>query len=930
MSRGASERRRDDGQTEAARMIQRWWKQVHLKQTAEESSRYIKHIVSLQQAQDKSFSKLEECVLDENTQTITHTLLMHLEQMKDIIIPARHHVFDVRCPERVFLSAYLIATKSDHIFESPTNIDERLLTQAEAMLISFENLCRFMSETYMRDIPTHVGSPLACETPSSDRVFASMEHYQLSQSQERMRADKRFMKEGRPYLEAFHQAQNAYYETFVEWESNNRARLAKVCIDQYLRIEIKRFATLNNPDPRQLELYDGYGKQLDSLRKKINNLLGMDGIEQLEDNLQSLKEALEANKWMSSPNEVLVHEMALNPTFALPAECFEVHPQHDIDLAISALASHDHEPILAVIEEIRDRLAFLTPHNGPRIRRLKEAFSKESVTAEIESLGLEVGLYKVINAIIEELKEAGSEAHAPATTEFQRDLELRLDLGANSGVLLKESVDFIYNKFSEINREMADFVQTLVASNPIDYEKQAFYNRLQSGQFNLANVLGWIDKMVASPTTYRLNNAILCSQYISSHVANAICLGVIQQSGNFDLAALPETFYLDRVRFMNWHEQYQRIFHTAAAMGYLDVFCQKYGVKLSSEQLLMQKNALIMTLKEEQLTEPQAIAAHVLETLHALLTKHGKRLSAEEERIQTKIIEDICTGSHRIAEIFHKRLGDQLSFYFFKGRLPEVTASQGKLYGLREELAELGKEIVPLLRHHVKVHDAFYYRHIQTRLWSPLFATLREPTLLPEAPSLLSSQQEWVEKVHDKLHKMAFLLSGLALVQQTVAFADMWNLNIGIKNSTLKSLAESSGLVEMISDSSVTKDHMASKFIELMRHVANEHELSFEEEDERTFKKMLQFSKSGQSPACKVFLDELSCTYRQFVIKEEHPTLNQNLLTSEFSKEIIGMCQEVKKLVDAVKHAHLPEDVDPIAQTIPILRSGRTIGTLSL
>ncbi|WP_131776210.1 TCP11-related protein [Legionella impletisoli] len=929
MSRETSQRARNDGKIQAARVIQQWWKQVHLKQTAQESSRYINHVVSLQQAQDKSFSKLEECILDTTTQETTRKLLMHLEQVKDVMIPSRSHLFDVSRPERIFLSAYLIATKSDHIFESPTDIDERLLTQAKEMLQSFESLCRFMADTYMGDVPASIDSPLARETPSSDQVFAGIEHYPLSQSQERMRKDDRFMREGKSYLEAFHEMQMAYYETFVEWESTNRMRLARVCIDQCLRIEIKRFATFNNPDPRQLELYEGYGRQLETLHKKINDLLGVEGIELLERELQTLREVLEANKWNSAPNEMLVHEMALNPDFAFPSEFFNVRPQKDIDAAILALGSGDLEPILAALEEIRDRLAFLTPNNERRIRTLQEAFSKETIAGQIDSLGLEVGLYRVINLMIDKLKDAGSIAHAVDTTAFQNELEAKLDSGEPAIHLLKESIDFIYEKFSEINRELVHFAQTLIASNPVEYEQQKFYERLQGGQFNLANVLAWIDEIVSSPANFGLNASALCSQYIASHVVHTICLGLIQKPGNIELATLPETFYLDRHRFINWHEQYQQIFYTAAAMGYLDVFCQKYGVRLSPETLVAQKNALIMTLKEEQLTDPKAIAAHVLDTLSALLIKHGKQLSPQDEKSLSKIMEDICIGNHRVAEMVHKRLGHQLSSYFFKGRLPEISETQGKLYGLREELAELGKEIVPLLRHHIKVYEPFYQRSIHTRLWKPLFATLREPTSPTELPELLSLQQEPIEEAHHKLHKMAFLLSGLALVQQTVAFADMWTLNIGIKNTTLKSLAESFGFVEMISDPTITKDHMARRFIELMRHVSHEQSLSFDENDERKFTKMLRFAKNTQSPGCKAFLDEIVSAFRDFIFKGENPTFNPNLLTAEFKEEITKMCQGVKDLMDAIKEAQLPEDVNPVAQTIPTLRSGTTVSALS-
>jgi hypothetical protein len=63
-------------QEHAAGVIQRWWKQLHLNQTAIESRHYISQVVSLEQANAKSFSKLETLLLDKDTQTITRNLLI--------------------------------------------------------------------------------------------------------------------------------------------------------------------------------------------------------------------------------------------------------------------------------------------------------------------------------------------------------------------------------------------------------------------------------------------------------------------------------------------------------------------------------------------------------------------------------------------------------------------------------------------------------------------------------------------------------------------------------------------------------------------------------------------------------------------------------------------------------------------------------------
>ncbi|AHE66311.1 T-complex protein 11 [Legionella oakridgensis ATCC 33761 = DSM 21215] len=910
---------------QAARVLQEWWKQAYLRQTAKESSQYFQHVVSRQKADSKSFSDLEAFILDRNTLAITHKLLAHLEQAKDLIIPERGRCPDLPRPERVFLSAYLIATKSDHIFESPTEIDALLLTHADEMLKSFERLCKFMGETYMDKRPHKVDSPIARETPSSDQVFAAMEHYQLHQSRETIENDHTFMTEGRAYLEAFHYAQVAYYETFSKWEADNRFKLAKICIAQYLRIEAKRFAIFSSPDPRQLEMYEGFGSQQETLRGKVEELLGEEGILMLEHDLQGLRAALEANKWVTAPAEVLLHELALNPEFTLPPGACMIHPRNDIDAAITAVTAEplNLEPMLEVLAEIREQIALFTPRNRIRIMQLREEFGRKALTDQIEAAGLERGLYQIMYALMERIKELESPEHVPETVAFQNQLDRRISSGESVDRLLKQTLDFYYHKFSQISLEITNFhinrARGLVAHNIVEFERRKFQERLAKNQFNLASVLAWVDSIVKTPTNHRLDTSILCSQYIATYTTHAICLGLLQKPGNFDLHAVPETFYLDRGRLVDWHGKYQRIFYTAAAMG---IFCQQYGAGLSPQELQEQKQKIMTTLETANITDPKEAVSYIVSLFNTLLASKGKPLSESNERALTEIMENTFAGNHRIAEIMNKRLGDQLWIYFSKGFLPEASQRQAGLYGLQKELSQLGQEMLPLLRLHTKVHEEFYRHSVNERLWNPLFTVLREPREPNEFSSLLSPKRESIRGTHAYIHKMAFLLSGLALIQQTVVYADMWNMNAVMKNSTMKALASSFGLIEMVKDPRVSKDDMEVRLLALMKHVASEQEIPYEEADEQKMIRMLRLAKNNKSPGCRAFLDELAGMYRQFITRGKMPKYNPNLLTAEFAEEIDGMCGQVKEIITDIKRAQMPDDVDPVLPIIPTLRSG--------
>ncbi|RUR08735.1 TCP11-related protein [Legionella sp. km772] len=551
----------------AAWLIQRWWKQLHLKKTAAESFHYVHDMVSLEQAQQDSFPKLEKFLLDPKTLRVTRELLIHLEQTKDIILPSRMSLSNVYRAERQFLTAYMIATKSKFLFESPSDIDELLLTRARDMLKSFEELCEFMSRIYLKedDVPS---SPLAETTPSADRVLSSL-------SNKRLDDDHRFMTEGHDYLEVFHKKQMAYYETFNEWEAKNRHKLGKILIAKYIEIEAKRFTVLNSLDPRMLELYEAYGKQEDTLRRRIHFLLRDEGERLLTEELGKLNAALEARKWVSSPTEALVHELALNPKLTLsPAAC-AIAPQKDVTAAIIALEQKmaNVEPIIEIIIEMRNNLALFTPNNRQQLIRLQQAFNPELIKSKIATLGLERGLYESIYPLFEQIKSLESPAHVRETDYFLDEITRRLSVPGDRSALLGETIDYIYYKISQINLELKNHqiaqARGLIARNIVAMEQKEFHHRLSKKQFNLDYTLAWLDKFVSSPEEYRLNLHSLCSKYLGSYASHALMLAVLQQPDASILHTIPETFYLDRLRLVNWHAQYQNLRYTVTALGYL-------------------------------------------------------------------------------------------------------------------------------------------------------------------------------------------------------------------------------------------------------------------------------------------------------------------------------------------------------------------------
>ncbi|KTD53362.1 T-complex protein 11 [Legionella santicrucis] len=901
----------------AACVIQRWWKQLHLKQTALDSFHYVHELMSLEQAHQNSFPQLEKFILAPKTLKTTHQLLMHLEQAKDVILPSRMSLSNVYQAERQFLAAYMIVSKSKFLFETPTDIDELLLSRAEEMLKSFEDLCAFMSHVYLKEDAPSILS-------LADKVLSGF-------NTGKIKSDYLFMTGGRDYLESFHNKQMAYYEVFTEWESKNRYKLATILIAKYLEIESQRFRALHSLDPRMLELYEGYGNQQETLRKRLRLLLGEEGIHMLSEELNKLQDSLESNKWITSPNDALIHELALNPKLLLSSEACIIRPQKDINAAITALTqeSTNVDLMLDVLSEIRNTLSMFTPNNRQQFIKLQQAFSKEAMKTQIEALGLQEGLHVVITTLFEQIQFLESPVHLQETKLFLKNMNQRMNEAEDTGILLKEALDYLYYKMSQINLELNNFhinqSRGLISKNIVAFEQRKFQERLSRKQFNLQFVLGWIDKFVSAPQDYRFDLSILCSQHLGSYVSTALLVAVLQQPENMVLHTIPETFYLDRIKVIHWHAQYQNLIYTATVLGYLETFCHDYGVMLSSEELLQQKSRLVHALEAGALNSPQEKADDLIAIINRLLIKNKKELTIIDQDTLRVLVEKCCLGTNQVTQIINKRLGDQLSFYLLKGHFPEQAVSLARRYGLEAELNKLGKEILPVLRLHTKVHGTFYQQQMEQCLWKPLFTVLRQSAIPTTLPSLFAPELENICSTHTFIHKFTFVLSGLALIQQAVVYSDMWNLNLTIKNTTLKELAVSFGLIDMIKNPNITKNAIESRLMELMQHVANEYELPYEASDKHKMARMMHLAKDEKSLGCKAFLDELINQTKQFVMENKVP-INSSNLVGEFKEEISQIGIKTKELIQQIKNAQHPYEISPEAAAIPLLRSGRAIG----
>ncbi len=862
----------------AVALIQRWWKQLHMRHTVIQSFDYMHEIISLHYAQEHSYEHLQEFILNPKRIEQTHSLLLHLERMKDQYIPQRVPL-TYQDLERPFLAAYLIATKFDSFLDSSCSADLLLHKQALAMIHSFEQLSVAIKES---------------TSPIKKNQFQETSIGQ--------------------YIATCHSQQLNFYYSFYEWKNNSKEKPASVYLAYYLQLELKRLSILNGLDARLLDFYDTSIKKQEQLKNKIRTLLGTNGLEHLAQRVAEVRELFEIHKWTKASTEQLTHELMLNPSFSFHPKTFLVQPKISIDSALTALP--DTNSLLSVFAELIEKIRLLTPYNPNIIAQLYTNLNKIS----LNTLNVYEGGMQICMHLIETILYIEEPGHNAATLAVLEQKITPNNTPTGYKIAFKHAIELLYSKIAQINLAQNNTLMkqshALVSQQIIPFEQKKFAEYLVTNQLTQQVTLEWMDKLVTQPSAHRLSVATLCSQYSGSYITHALILELLKQPRPI-LRKIPETFYLDTVRLLALHEQYHHVVHAAAILSYLESFCQKYNITLSSTKLKQQKDLIIKILDDEHYSTVDERSHLFVMMLEKILKVHERTLSSLDRNTFIHLLDEIEQGTNKVAKIFNSRLNNMLGFYFTRGGLPTTQYSSLHHYGFTQEITHLMQPLMPIIRLHSQVYGPLYQRHIEQRLWMPLFSLFKNNVLSKELPVLFSTQEEGVHALYQRIHNLALVVSGLTLIKQTLNSSDAWQIHNELSNPQLKHHANTLKLVNAIQ----SPLHIKKQLQHLMHDIAEQQEVAF---DEKQFNKILHSVQTKHAHSYKATIDELVSHLKSTIISSKHKKIHHSSLLAEFSGEIKAMEMQLKNVINDIKKDQLCEDHDPNAQTHPaIMRAGR-------
>ncbi|PJD92585.1 MAG: hypothetical protein CK426_01415 [Legionella sp.] len=429
-----------------------------------------------------------------------------------------------------------------------------------------------------------------------------------------------------------------------------------------------------------------------------------------------------------------------------------------------------------------------------------------------------------------------------------------------------------------------------------------------------------IKQCVDNPQAHRLSIPILCSRYVGSYLTHTLILDLLQSPLPSIAEQIPETFYLDRIHLITFHALYQSILKTAAILSYIKFYCDNYGVYLTKEEWAIQKDRLLLW-HSHYFKSTKDSELFYLDLLKHILLFNDQSLTITEQLAFTRLIQQIENRESKALDLLNQRLSNIFATYLLNGKLPDTHMAIFKTTTLDEEVLILAQDIMPMIRLHSQVHSTFYKKEIEKHLWQPIADYLKQISASKELPILLLAEEESFFSIHHKVHKLAFVVTGLQLINQTLNHNDMWN-DKGIEHRQLKKEASVHGLLAMITNPDCSMQHIEKALFRIMHHLAKEQKISLDHLCEKKLSKMFLSVKKEQSLIYKSCLDDVIKELMRRINSKKKAAISPNHLLFEFNEVFDGLELQLKHCMSSLKKHHLNSDYEPTTEATVHLKSG--------
>jgi hypothetical protein len=429
----------------------------------------------------------------------------------------------------------------------------------------------------------------------------------------------------------------------------------------------------------------------------------------------------------------------------------------------------DYEPLLALLDDVRDRLAELTPKRADLAAELRAHLDTELLGQMARQGVLTAGSIRAALAFaVGRLTQLQAPARAAETAAWfaQMDGQVEAALGESGGAmalgfvaLLPQLFKAVFDRVDETKRDVANahvgMLRPFLQQHGVAYERQKFYERLRAGEVKLQHTQAWLHDALAGPDQRPQLPAIARGDAAAHRRAVADALGQLLvrpvRLDNPAAAKLPETLLYDGRRLAGLRDELDRLTLVAVYSTLLRQFLSGQRLRVArsaGEMLAALETRLYTILKDDGGGEVKLphlvdeVAAAAKRVVEAAASEDGdgdgsaaQQLTSAQGATLRGVLTSAVSFDNPLFALLFGRLAEVLSAY---ARKEEAAAGElvGR-YGFRAfepQLAATGTGLRRVLEHSLAVHGDLYSRILQQEAGALLAAPAPVPVNGSAAP----------------------------------------------------------------------------------------------------------------------------------------------------------------------------------------------------
>ncbi len=433
----------------------------------------------------------------------------------------------------------------------------------------------------------------------------------------------------------------------------------------------------------------------------------------------------------------------------------ERRPVADVRLKADPL---DYEPLLALLDDVREKLADLTPKRKDLAAELQAKLDKQFL-GQMARQGLldAPTIHRLLTFVVQRLMALQAPLRAAETGAWFSGMEAQvqaaitsLEPGSSSSSsscsstlspafvrLLPVAFQTVFERIDETRRDIAnahvEMLRPFLAQHGVAYERQKFAERLRTGDVKFVNTQAWLHDVLAAPERAAHLAALARGDSVTHRTvmgeAFSYLLRLPVRLDNPVTAKLPETLLYDGRRLAELRDELDRLTVVAVYSTLLRQFLSNQQLRLArpaGEILASVETRLYTVLQDDHGVKLPQLVDEVVQAAKRVFAEAGEGAAMTNEQAATLrgVLNGTMSMDSPLFTLLFARLGEALGVYASgeEAAGAEVVARYG-FRAFETQLATTGAKLHRVLEHSLAVHGELYSRLLKDEA----AALLRQP-----------------------------------------------------------------------------------------------------------------------------------------------------------------------------------------------------------